>query len=363
MALRNIRYVGLSTDPTPAGAKPAVWYYLDASEIGLDSPSETDVIVPSMLGMSPRNKRAGAYIPEGNIAYNTDIFSLGYPLKWGLMGYAFTAAEETVPGTPDDFQTHEIWANDVRYMQSLCAQIGKDEFEHVFRNVVIGTLEGTVDGEFLELSMDCTAGKDYEDTLKSITTDVVPKIPEEYALMYHDMNLYIDEAATVMQNVSDLAKNLSWTVENNTDAEAGITLGSRFTRRIPSSGRDISLSSELHFENMNQKRNFWGELNAGMGTPGKLGSKTFPVEVSIDSGAVFDDPDNFGSALIRFPKCYYNVVPTAPSGRDEMSNEVEMAVLEDVVTLEDAVTEVATAMYIKLNNRATTMTAAPVFPS
>jgi hypothetical protein len=113
---------------------------------------------------------------------------------------------------------------------------------------------------------------------------------------------------------------------------------------------------------MNQKRNFWGEVNAGKGTPGKLGSKTFPVEVSIDSGPTFGTVDNYGKGLMRFPKCYYNTVPTSPSGREEMSNEVEIAVLEDVVTLENGTTQVSTPYYIKLNNRAPSMVAAPVFP-
>lgn len=315
-----------------------------------------------MLGMTARQKRAMAYIPSGSIGLNTDISTLGYMLKWGLMGYKFTpGAADATSGDKTAFNTHEIWANDVRYFEKLCARVGKDEFEHVFSHLVMGSIEGSIEQEFLGLSAELTGSTDYEDTIKDVVTDIEPLLPEEYALAFHDINLFIDEDVTpAMINVSDIAKSLSFSVEGNVDSEGGVTLGSRHPRRHGSSGRSVSLSSELHFDSMEQKRAFWGALNGTKGVPGKLGSNTFPVEATIDSGKVFGQEDAYGEAVIRWPKCYYTAVPLSPSGREEMSSEVEINTLEDVVTLEDGITKVSTPMYAKIKNLTSDMSVAPV---
>ncbi len=276
MALRSVRYAGLAEDPFTGGVatNPQPQFYVDASEVGLDSPSETDMEVPSSIGMTARAKRSGPYIPEGNLAYNTDIGTLGWFLKWGLMGYAFTSGGGT------DFNTHEIWANDVRYFAKICARIGKDEFEHVFEHCTVGTIEIAIERELVGLTAEMTASRDFENPggVKSVENDILPGLPAEYALSYHDVNLFIDKdnaATPAMINVSDIAMSLTASLENNVDSERGVTLGSRFPRRHGSSGRNVTLSTELHFDNMLQKRKFWGGLAAT--GPGKLGGMTFPA--------------------------------------------------------------------------------------
>lgn len=454
MANLNVRYAGFAAETAAAGAaavNPQPSFYVDVAEAGIDSPTETDIEVPSSLGMTARAKRSGMYIPSGNIVYNTDIRTIGRFAKWGLMGYAFTAGSDGIleqqtlgftaadvdggtftislpdangvaqnynftvaggdtaaaisaqvaggvfagwtgadaagsvvftattggdkamgtftPGTSGvtgtftqsrassggEFNTHEIWANDLRYVQEFCGRIGKDEFEHVFERAAINSFEISVERELVPVTVDMTASRDFEAVLKDVEDDIYPGLPAEYALAYHDINLRIDkDNAGTMIDVSDIAMSLTSTIENNLDSEAGVTLGSRFPRRHGSSGRNISLSSELTFKDMAMKRKFWGDLNGGLGVPGKLGGKNFPVEAYIDSGSTFV-PGNYGDALIRYPNCYFNSVPLAASGREEMTQGVEMNVHTGEVTLADGVTVIRTPIYIRLRNRAPSM--------
>lgn len=329
---------------------------MDVSEAGLDSPTEADLEVPSSLGMTARAKAPGPYIPSGPIVYQSDIRTIVPFLRWGLGGYAFTAGATGADpdgagplGAPlTEYNTHEVWANDLRYFEPFCARIGKDEYEHGFAGCVVAGIEVSVEREFVPFTVNTQATKDFRAPLKDIEDDIFPGLPEEFALPYHSVSLFIDEEDAVTPiDVSHLAMNLEMGFDNNIDSERGVTLGSRYARRHGSSGRSFTLSSEMHFENLDQREAFWGDVNG----PSDRGSKTFPVRVKIDSGAAFAD-GNYGSAEIVFPRCFFSAVPHTTSGREEMSQAVAMMVQTGKVTLDDGTTEVATAMYAKIKNRA-----------
>lgn len=348
---RNVRYIGVADDPT--GVNPQPQFYLDANEVGLDSPTETEMERESTLGMTNSAKAPGPYIPTGNFVFDSDIGSIGYFLKKLLNGYAFTAGPPVSATDPTltDFHTHEIWANDQRDFEEFCTRVGKDEFEHVFEGCVATSLEVSVERAFVPFTVNINARRDFPAAaLKDLETDIIPGLPPEFALPYHRVNLFIDEDGVgTAVNVSDIAMSLSMGIDNNTDTERGVTLGSRYSRRHRSSGRGFSLGAELDFINTAMKEKFWGDVNG----PSPSGAKYFPVKVHLDAGTVFANTGtDFGECEITFPRCYFSTVPLSYSGRDPMSQGVEIVVQGGgTVTLADGTTQVSTPMYVRLRNR------------
>lgn len=252
------------------------------------------------------------------------------------------------------FHTHEAWANARRYFDPLCVRVGKDLYEGVFEQCVVAGIEVTVEREFVPVTVNFQGGKEGKrpEGVRNVATDIVPLLPKEFALAYHDVHFYLDEEGALPVNIDELTNSVSFGIENNVDSERGVKIGSRYPRKHGSSGRGFSLSAEIDFETMDQREAFWGSPNG----PTAQGSRVFPVRIKIDAGEDYDEPNNFGVIEILFPRVFFSAVPHTFSQREEMTQAIGMTVQEGLVTLADGTTQVSTAMYVKIENLAPNMT-------
>lgn len=75
---------------TPYSAGNPKSVYIDPRSIAMDTPNESDAIVPSAFGRAPNRKFAGFYAPSGDFGFSGNVRNLAHCLKWVLGGYAFT---------------------------------------------------------------------------------------------------------------------------------------------------------------------------------------------------------------------------------------------------------------------------------
>lgn len=318
-----IRYAGFAREATYAEQPaPAATFHVDIASSDLDAPGDTEIIPPTGIGRSARVHRPGYYAPSGGIVYALDINTISHFLRWVLGGYAFTA------GPP---KTHEIWGSQDTILESFCARIGKDLFEHVFSGCIADTLEISVEDGYAMATLGVLASKDAKAGLKAIDELL---LTDSYPLAFHEV--------TVSQNASDFSatvKSLTLHIENNGDADAGRSVGSRHPRRVPVNERTTTLDMELFFNDTSQLELYWG----GATGPASTGAQDFGMTLHFDAGAD-------GAADIALPRGYYTTVPTQPSGRDEITQSVSVRALQTEHTLADGVTTITSEMLATINN-------------
>lgn len=327
-----VRYAGFANDPTPEGAAPAAKFHVDIASATLDAPSETEMIAPSGIGREARAHRPGFYSVGGNVVYAFDIRSIAEMLRWGLGGYEYTA---TAPVNAA-LHLHEIYGQQGIILPGFIARIGKDVFEHIFRGCVVNSIELTAEGEFAMCTADIIGLKDAKGTLLAIDALV---IPDEYPLAFHEV--------TVTRNSVDYSakvKSMSLTIANNGNVENGRSLGSRFARRMTVLERDVRLGLNLYFDSTAELEAFWG----GSTGPTATGVTELPWELHFNAGAD-------GVMDILLPRLTHLTVPTQPSGREEITQNVSFKAFQDVITLNDGATDVASSILVSVENAATDM--------
>lgn len=289
------RYLGFceeaSFNESPA---PEAVMHVDIASASIDVPGETQMIYGGGLARSPYLHRPGFYAPSGDIVYAFDIRSIGFLLKWALGGYSFEG------GTPN---VHTIYGSNQNILDSFCARIGKDVFEHVFSGCVINTLSLAVEGEYCQVTANIIAAKDSQAVLKSLSELL---LPSEYPLAFHEVTAKI---ATVDQSAK--IKGFTLEIGNNLSAESGRTIGSRYPRLIRAGERSITVAKTLMFDDTDELERYWG----GETGPADTGSTEFALEITFDGG-------DGGSMVISLPRVIYTNVEQKPSGRDALEQPV-----------------------------------------
>jgi hypothetical protein len=326
--------------PTQANTRSV---YLDVTSISLDAPNETDQIVESAFGRAPGRKYAGFYNPEGDIAYNINVRSIPYFLKWCCGGYAYTAGDVGPPALPHG---HESWGYDGRTLPSFLGRLGKDQFEHVFHGTTVDSLEFEVEDALTTVTASCSAARDSKGVLQTASS-VLSKLPTEIEVPFHAVSV---ELAGVEQ--TDKVKNLTLSIANNADAEAGRYLGRRFPGRIPVNERETTISMEMDFSDTAQIERLWG----GASGPEASGASTFGVVLSFFGGK--DTEDNDLTLTVELPKVFWQTVETQPEGREETVQTVEGRGLATSKELVDGSTTVVTDVYTSVLSTGTAVQAA-----
>ena len=99
------RYAGfqeeLSFGESPA---PEALFHLDIASASLDAKADTMMFYQGGLSRNTRTFRPGFYSPDGDIAFATDIKTIGYFLKWALGGYTAPVA----PGAAADVEIQTL---------------------------------------------------------------------------------------------------------------------------------------------------------------------------------------------------------------------------------------------------------------
>jgi len=287
------RYLGF-VEEASYGESPApeAVMHVDVASIGIDVPADPEMIYGGGLSRGPYIHRPGFYSPSGDISYAFDVRSIGFLLKWALGGYSF------LDGGGSN-NTHTIYGSADNILDSFCARVGKDVFEHIFSGCVINTLNISVQGEYCQVTAGIIAQKDSKGTLKTIDELL---LPSEYPLAFHEVTAKI---ATVDE--SAIIKGFDLNISNNLTAESGRTIGTRYPRLLRAGERTITLSKTLMFDDTDQLENYWGDSDG----PSDDGPTDLALEITFDAG---DD----GSIVISLPRFIYTNVEQKPSGRDAL---------------------------------------------
>lgn len=309
------RYVGLAGEAEYGESPPPeAKVHLDITSATLDPPSDTQMFYGGGLQRSARLSRPGFYSPEGDIVYACDVNSVGYLLAWALGGYLYRDGD----GDEADQNRHEIWGTGENVLPSFCARVGKDHFEHVFSGCVVGSLELSVEDEFVQVTASINAKKDRKADLKAIQ-DLL--LPEAYPLAFYEVQAEKKKKGADWEDISAKVKSLTINVDNNTDADAGRSLGSRHPQRIMAGERETTISKPMFYEGSGPLAELWGQD----GEVGPDGPEPFELRLTFDAG-------EYGRLILYFPRVIYSEVQQQPSERDEITQETEArALLGDVV--------------------------------
>lgn len=330
------RYVGFrEEDPTNYGGLVAdTTYDFDVASMGLDAPDDPNIVLPTLNRFQTRHM-PGFYSPSGPMEYAMDINTIGYFLKFALGGYEFTeGALET------DENIHEFWATPGYTLPSFNARVGKDTFEHIFLGCVIDKLGLSIENELATIKADMLAQRDQQGALRETLNDPDPDL---YPLAFY--NSKVELGGT---DVSQDVRKFTWDYANGIKAEEGQGLGSRFPYYMKGRAGSCDVGLKLYDDSVDLLQDFWGNDTgpADSVIAGEAGVDTqtpFSLESYFESG-------DFGNMTMEFASCYYKKVPTDISGGDPRIPDLTIGTEASMVTLNDAVTEVFTPVYIKLLN-------------
>jgi len=331
-----LRYAGFVEETSYAESPaPAAAFCVDETSASLDAATEAQIVYEGSLGRGSRVHRPGFYAVDGDIEYAFDARTIGWLLKWALGGYAFSGSGP---------YTHEIYGNDDVFLPSFACHLGKDKldgsnFEHVFSGCVIDSLELSVEDGYTMAKAAIKAAKDSKGTILARSA-VELLLPEEYPLVFHEV--------TVNRQNSDITakvKGLTFEIGNSLSPESGRSLGSRFARRIPAGAREVKLSLNMYYEDLDTLALLWG-ADSG---PSDDGTTEVPIVITFDAG---DD----GSMDITIPRFVLSQVPLQPSGKDEIEMGTEGVAITDAILLADEVTTVHSELLVTLENDQDEMT-------
>ena len=333
--MAKVRYVGFCEESSYGNLESDTTYDFDVASMGLDAPDDPNIVLPTLNRFQTKHI-PGYYAPSGGMEYAMDINTIGYFLKFALGGYKFTAG--AVPET--DPNVHEFWATAGFDLPSFNARVGKDTFEHIFLGCVIDKLSMNIENELVTVKADIFAQKDSKDTLRAELNELDPDM---YPLAFYNSGLSINSV-----NVGEDVKSFGWEYGNGVSIEEGQGLGSRFPYYIKGKSGSNDVSIKLYQDVEDLLEIYWAttdgpndsEMNSGSGVDYHT---LFPVVASFNSGA-------FGEMSMQFPGCYYKKVPSDLSGSDPIIPELSIGTEAQDVTLNDALTEVFTPVYIKLEN-------------
>ena len=320
----RIRYAGFAEEYSfNPGTPPAAIFHIDIGSATLDVPADPNLHFEGGLYRGRKIIRPGFYAPAGNVVYPVDIRSIAYILKWALGKYKFTEDE-------GGMNTHEIYGVEDLVLPSFCTRLGKDNFEHIFTGCTINSLEIKIEGEYVFVTADIVAARDYKGAVEAIA-DL--KLFAEYPLSF------IDSTISLTSDYSCKFKGITISITNNPDVAAGKGFGSRHPCRMPIGARDIDISGNLYFEDSLEYEKFWGAsggISAGLPTNEEL-------IITILSG-------DYGSMAIKMPKFMFTDLKTPPSGRTEIVQAFSGIALMEKVTLDDE-TEIDTDLIATILNK------------
>ncbi|MFA5444713.1 MAG: phage tail tube protein [Bacteroidales bacterium] len=323
------RYIGIGKE-TSFGSAADATIYLEPDSCSLDVPTEPEIVIKGGLGRMRRRKRPAFYSCGGNFVYAADVRSLGYVFRSVLDQYIYTAG--------DTLNTHEFYGGNENTPTSWTVRAGKDLFEHIFLGCVANQTTINVSDGLVTVTQDLFAQKDDPNTIKGYV-DVSALLPEEYPLAFYEVAASVNGVA-----VSTICRSLDITVANNVSRDGGRHLSSRYATSFKSAARDITMSMELEFEDMDMLELFWG----GSDGPTDTGSTLFPLLLAFDGG-------DYGSMEICLPNAMMTSVPTQTKGTDLIYQKITCRALmgEDVELADE--TTINTDILTTIESGATTL--------
>jgi hypothetical protein len=205
-------------------------------------------------------------------------------------------------------------------MPSATLYVGKDVFEHIFLGACFTSFTLEAERDYITVSMDVAAQKDLQDTIKT-TSEVLALTPQSYPCAFHAAAFKLGTYGSTLNDMSASVEKLTLNLDLGADAEGGVTIGSRFPRRIWTGETEITLELTLVFSDTTMLEAFWGS-SSGAGS-------TLPTEFA---GQIIVTGNNLGSFTISLPRLIIESSKLQPKGRDRLSQEITARVLLDKAT-------------------------------
>jgi hypothetical protein len=266
---------------------------IDPESAELD-PSGDQALIYEGVSRLDRTVAPAPYRSEGSLSTPFDLTAFPWFLKWALSGY-------TVSGT-DSMFTHHFFPEQSALMKSFTARVGKDVFEHLFSGCVVSSLTLELDDGFFTGSVDIVGGADQKGTLQENPT-------------FTQGEIYAPHQVTAEINGVDKSANIesfSISIDTGADNEAGLTIGSRFPRRVYRGAFAVEIEVGLSFFSTTQLEKFWGT------TTGPSTSKLTEMETTIHVGDNID---------ILIPRAVYTAMSQPLNGRDRIEQTATIRAL------------------------------------
>ena len=321
------RYVGVKEEAT-FGTEAAVPMAFDLKDgmgaMALDVPNDPNIVIPTLSRFQQRHA-PGFYSPAGALDYVADVNTVGWFLKWMLGGYVFT---EGAAGEPN---VHEFYPTPGHELPSFTTRVGKDTFEHVFLGCIINKIKLSVDKDLLSGSLDMIAQQDKKAALRSTLNEPDPDI---FPMAFYNHTVKLG-GVDISQYVT------AWELDhdNGIKAEDGQGMGSRFPYRFRPSDAKIGVTLTMWDDDSSKLEAFWGSANG----PGYDPQDDFVLEDDFDSG-------DFGNMKVKFPKAYYQKLPTDIKGSDPRKPAIGIGVEATEITLHDGTTHINSPFIITIEN-------------
>jgi len=312
------------TDNTTPVAAEANLITTGAGETSGSGTPENVPIVPGTLTIEP-NAGADLVMDDG---FGNLVDVATEAIDWGtvnyLTGLCTVTAELTAETVYDvnyshgDYEQVVTLQNDIE-LDSFTLTTGKDQFQHTFTGCAMNTLTLSVEKEWVNVSMDFVASKDEEEAIMTKAA-VVALIPQEYPLAFHHVTVQAVDYGGTLADISSDVEKLTLTFTNNADAEGGVTLGSRFPRRVWAGGFDCNIEMGIVFNSADEIEDFWG---------GAAGPSTTDIGTLKALSIILNSGHGLGDLTFDLPRCIIQKNALQPSGRDRILQEVSLEALED----------------------------------
>lgn len=252
---------------------------------------------------------------DGTINYTTGVMSI----SGATVSHAYTTTyyEGDTAGT---FEHTIIGDLTQQEMLSSTLKLGKDEFMHTFKGTAITQIVIAVEREWALATLTVVSQKDEKETVLPLAS---VKVPQGYPLPFHKMTIKEADYDSALTDYSAQVEGLTLTINANSDGEGGVTLGSRYPRRVWSGELMITADLTLVFDSTSELEDFWG----GAAGPSDDGTTEKAYQITMDGGVL-------GNIVIDLYKCIMTSPPTiSPSGRDRVSQSLSVEAIYDDATL------------------------------
>lgn len=197
-------------------------------------------------------------------------------------------------------------ANDSE-LNGFSALLGKDQFEHDFKGCAINSLTITAEKEWITFEAEVNAKEDEKGALKT-RDNIKAKIPRDRNKAFHNLTIKNANKGSALTDISKDIQTITLNFNNNSDAEGGVTIGSRTPQRIWSGEFECSIDCDIVFDGTDEIEDFWG----GSSAPSADGPTEKTIEITLNDG-------NYGDVTLTFNTCYYSNVEIQPSGKERLT--------------------------------------------
>ena len=327
----GIRVVGIKEEARYGVAESAPDFHQEVSKAkaSLNSTPNTK----SSGSRMKKKARAGVYKPTANIEGEVDLKRIGHYLKAFLDNYYFTDGGSNP-------NVHEFWGGENNKLSSFTLWVTFDIFEKTIVGSLLDNFKMEVSDEYMKFTADFVYKTETSDEIDDMEDYAVKLIDGDWALMFYDVSVEIDESAP-----PGIVSSFSFEGKNNINVDKTIGLGSRGPQRKASAqGRDIAISfvSTLERETLEliQKAEY-GEVG---NEPSEC--KLCKIPLKLICNVCEDTTDRLE---ITFPECIF-AVDYELSEADEIEVTFNLDAMGTGYATKLDGTRVLTDMYCRLVN-------------